>query len=175
MTRFLIYFCVVLLLVFIGCRTSVVRVSQIDQQDLTREPKFLTREALARLLSDSLSDYLPVLGVPEGEEGKRAILSMGILPPAPDGNFYPCDSLTRMQLCLVVYRVLSKLPTDVSCPPMVIKDVDATEFYYRPVCTVCALEIMGLEDGCFFPQRKVSFEEGVAVVRRLKKFLGGGE
>lgn len=96
----------------------------------------------------------------------------GILRGKREDKFYPCDSLTRAELCQLLSQALNLKPVSIDSPYI---DVSPEEWFTPAVLAVTNLGLVnGVGDGRFDPHSPVSHEQLLTIMGRLARFLNIG-
>ncbi len=99
----------------------------------------------------------------------REVYEKGIMNGVGNGEFSPYTNLTRAQMAQIIVRAL-KLEdgADVN-----YSDVSADAWYYDAVCAITAAGIMeGYDDGFFYPDKVLNFEEASKIFACSAEYKG---
>ncbi len=154
----------------------------------------ITREDLARLivyffplkqmswnLPEALSAFDPPVtfdslqDVPqEGKADMRKVLTRHIMWGFPTGEFRPKQVVTRGEMAMVLYRLLSGIAgknrwEDQKTSDLIWEDVPQASVLYPAVRWVVGEQLLRPEGRRFFPQNKISGEQAIAALRALKR------
>lgn len=111
---------------------------------------------------------------PDGNEGNHGaaldiLKTYHLIQGKEDGLFHPHDTLTRAELCQMLFNALNCKDSDV---PSAFSDVAQDAWYQKAVSAMSAMGLIeGVGDGTFHPEDTIDHQQLITILARLAQWL----